>query len=95
MAARKKGALAMVVEESLQLARFLAGLDPHQVGCTGHLDHSVCRSFRHAMDSPQLVRLLTDCKAVQVLRWQGTEEQEPRVYTLNAVDGLAGPSLHQ
>ena len=40
MAARKKGALAMVVEESLQLARFLAGLDPHQVGCTGHLDVS-------------------------------------------------------
>ena len=37
MSARKKGALAMVVEESLQLARFLAGLDPHQVRCTRHL----------------------------------------------------------
>ena len=38
MAARKKGALAMVVEESLQMARFLAGLDPHQVRCGCHLD---------------------------------------------------------
>ena len=37
MAARRKGALAMVVEESLQMARFLAGLDPHQVRMRGRL----------------------------------------------------------